>query len=137
GEFIDVPLRNYSSGMTARLGFAIPTAWDPEILILDGGLAVGGAAFQQKCHRRLRGVLASGATVLMVSHVARMLMLEGSRCLWLSEGHLVADRPPAEVLAQYHPGGIPKPKPETEAEADPKAEVKPEPGLTPEPAVDG
>ncbi len=139
GDFIDVPLRNYSSGMTARLGFSIATAWDPEILILDEVLVVGDAAFQQKCHRRLREVLASGATVLMVSHVARMLILECSRCLWLSEGHLVADGPPAEVLAQYDPEGIAKPKPATEVEpdaepaAEPEAEVKPEP----EPAVDG
>ena len=139
GEFIDVPLRNYSSGMTARLGFAIATAWDPEILILDEVLVVGDAAFQQKCHRRLREVLASGATVLMVSHIARMLILECSRCLWLSEGHLVADGPPSEVLAQYDPEGIAKPQPATEVTpevepgADQEAEVKPEP----EPAVDG
>jgi ABC-2 type transport system ATP-binding protein len=130
GDFIDVPLRNYSSGMTARLGFAIATAWDPEILILDEVLAVGDAAFQQKCHRRLGEVLASGATVLMVSHVARTLILECSRCLWLSEGRLVADGTPAEVLQQYDPEGIAKPKPATEAEPEP--EVKPEP----EPAVD-
>jgi ABC-type polysaccharide/polyol phosphate transport system ATPase subunit len=124
-DFIDVPLRNYSSGMIARLGFAIATAWDPEILILDEVLVVGDAAFQQKCHHRLRAVLASGATVLMVSHVARMLIAECSRCLWLAEGHLVADGPPGEVLARYDPEGI----------AD--TEVEPAPGLTPEPAVDG
>jgi ABC-2 type transport system ATP-binding protein/lipopolysaccharide transport system ATP-binding protein len=139
GDFIDVPLRNYSSGMTARLGFAIATAWDPEILILDEVLVVGDAAFQQKCHRRLGEVLASGATVLMVSHVARVLILECSRCLWLAEGSLVADGPPAEVLARYDPEGIAKPKPAVESEpgvepgVDPEAEVKPEP----EPAVDG
>jgi len=106
GDFIDVPLRNYSSGMTARLGFSIATAWDPEILILDEVLVVGDAAFQQKCHRRLREVLASGATVLMVSHIARMLMDECSRCLWLADGHLVADGLPAEVLQRYDPEGV-------------------------------
>jgi ABC-2 type transport system ATP-binding protein len=102
-QFIDVPLRNFSSGMTARLGFAIATAWDPEILILDEVLTVGDAAFQQKCHRRLAEVLKSGATVLMVSHVGQLLIAECSRCLWLSDGRLVADGKPAEVLAQYEP----------------------------------
>jgi len=102
-EFIDVPLRNFSSGMTARLGFAIATAWDPEILILDEVLTVGDAAFQQKCHRRLGEVLKSGATVLMVSHVGPLLIAECTRCLWLAEGRLVADGKPAEVLAQYEP----------------------------------
>jgi ABC-2 type transport system ATP-binding protein len=137
GDFIDVPLRNYSSGMTARLGFAIATAWDPEVLILDEVLVVGDAAFQQKCHRRLREVLASGATVLMVSHVARTLIIECSRCLWLAEGRLVADGPPAEVLAQYDPAGIAKPEPAEDLE--PAAAVGPEPQIRPEhePAVDG
>jgi ABC-2 type transport system ATP-binding protein len=100
-EFIDVPLRNYSSGMTARLGFSVATAWDPEILILDEVLTVGDAAFQQKCHHRLAEVLKSGATVLMVSHVGPLLIAECTRCLWLAEGRLVADGKPAEVLAQY------------------------------------
>jgi len=116
GEFIDVPLRNYSSGMTARLGFAIATAWDPEILILDEVLVVGDAAFQQKCHTRLREVLASGATVLMVSHVGRMLIDECSRCLWLADGQLVMDGQPAEILALYEP-----PKPPDEPLREPVA----------------
>jgi ABC-2 type transport system ATP-binding protein len=110
-EFIDVPLRNYSSGMSARLGFAIATAWDPEILILDEVLTVGDAAFQQKCHHRLREVLASGATVLMVSHVGVTLIAECTRCIWLAEGRLVADGKPAEVLAQYEPPPEPAAEP--------------------------
>jgi ABC-2 type transport system ATP-binding protein len=110
-EFIDVPLRNYSSGMIARLGFAIATAWDPQILILDEVLVVGDAAFQQKCHRRLREVLASGATVLMVSHVGKMLIDECSRCLWLADGRLVADGSPTDVLLAYEgPAPVAEPR---------------------------
>ncbi|HEV8631824.1 MAG TPA: ABC transporter ATP-binding protein [Thermoanaerobaculia bacterium] len=103
GEFIDAPLRNYSSGMVARLGFAIATAWKPEVLILDEVLAVGDAAFQLKCHRRLQEVLQSGATVLMVSHMGKILIDECGRCLWLAEGRVVADGDPKSVLAQYEP----------------------------------
>jgi ABC-2 type transport system ATP-binding protein len=120
-EFIDVPLRNYSSGMAARLGFAIATAWEPEVLILDEVLTVGDAAFQQKCHVRIREVLASGATVLMVSHVGKVLIQECTRCLWLAEGRLVGDGPPAEVLADYEP-----PAPDERA-ADEAAKRQPEP----------
>ena len=100
-EFIDVPLRNYSSGMQARLGFAVATAWDPEILILDEVLSVGDAGFQQKCHVRLGEVLKSGATVLMVSHSGQLVLEECRRCIWLAEGRVLADGKPAEVLSQY------------------------------------
>ena len=130
GEFIDVPLRNYSSGMVARLGFAIATGWDPEILILDEVLVVGDAAFQQKCHVRLRQVLASGATVLMVSHVGQLLIQECSRCLWLAEGKLIGDGPPAEVLAQYEPHAVVEPAAPAAAETAVKPEPEREPATT-------
>jgi len=130
GEFIDVPLRNYSSGMVARLGFAIATGWDPEILILDEVLVVGDAAFQQKCHVRLRQVLASGATVLMVSHVGQVLIKECSRCLWLAEGKLVGDGPPAEVLAAYEPHAVVEPAAPAAAEPAVKLEPEREPATT-------
>ncbi len=89
--------------MSARLGFAIATAWNPEILILDEVLTVGDAAFQLKCYARLRELLVSGATVLMVSHSGKVLLEECSRCLWLAEGRLVADGKPREVLERYEP----------------------------------
>src|SRR6185295_10144234 len=69
GDFIRTPIRNYSSGMQARLGFSIATAWTPDILILDEVLAVGDAAFTEKCERRLGEFHEAGTTVLMVSHV--------------------------------------------------------------------
>ena len=66
GNFIEAPLRTYSSGMQARLGFAVASAWQPDILILDEVLAVGDLAFQEKCFERMAVFRNSGATVLMV-----------------------------------------------------------------------
>jgi ABC-type polysaccharide/polyol phosphate transport system ATPase subunit len=103
GEFIDAPLRSYSSGMVARLGFAIATAWDPEVLILDEVLAVGDAAFQQKCHQRMQRIRASGATVLMVSHSTTSVLEECTRCIWLADGQVMADGAPETVLRHYDP----------------------------------
>ena len=103
GEFIDAPLRNYSSGMVARLGFAIATAWEPEILILDEVLAVGDSAFQEKCHERMQRIRSRNATVLMVSHSPASVRRECSRCVWLADGQVMADGPPDVVLEQYDP----------------------------------
>lgn len=69
-DFIDVPVKNYSSGMIARLGFSIATIVKPEILVVDEILAVGDQAFQDKCHKRLEDMMNSGTTVLLVSHSA-------------------------------------------------------------------
>ena len=109
-EFIDTPLRSYSSGMIARLGFSIATAWNPELLILDEVLAVGDAVFQKKCHGRLSEILGSGATILMVSHAARLLMTECSRCIWLADGTVKADGPAADVVPLYDPTVLEVPK---------------------------
>ena len=103
GEFIDAPLRNYSSGMVARLGFAIATAWEPEILILDEVLAVGDAAFQAKCHVRMQRIRDRSATVLMVSHSPASILEECNRCIWLADGQVMADGPPEVVLEHYDP----------------------------------
>ena len=65
-DFIDVPVKNYSSGMIARLGFSIATIVKPEILVVDEILAVGDQAFQDKCHKRLEDMMNSGTTVLLV-----------------------------------------------------------------------
>lgn len=69
-DFIDVPVKNYSSGMIARLGFSIATMVKPEILVVDEILAVGDQAFRTKCHKRLEDMMNSGTTVLLVSHSA-------------------------------------------------------------------
>jgi ABC-type polysaccharide/polyol phosphate transport system ATPase subunit len=101
GDFIDSPVKQYSSGMYMRLGFAIATEIDPEILLIDEILAVGDAAFQQKCMARIESFLQRGKTVVMVSHAVPQIQRLCSRTLLLHEGRLVADGPTTEVLARY------------------------------------
>lgn len=102
GEFIDVPLRNYSSGMHVRLGFSVAIHIHPEILLMDEALAVGDAGFQQKCLARITEMKQSGKTLLFVSHSAQQVQELCPRAIWLHHGRLVADGPSAEVLARYH-----------------------------------
>jgi ABC-2 type transport system ATP-binding protein len=101
GDFVRAPIRNYSTGMLARLGFSIATAWLPDIVILDEVLAVGDAAFTEKCEARLRRFHDAGSTILMVSHNAHAIAQNCTRAIWLDAGRLVADGPSAKVLAQY------------------------------------
>jgi homopolymeric O-antigen transport system ATP-binding protein len=101
GDFIRSPLRNYSSGMQARLGFAIATAWVPDILILDEVLAVGDVTFTEKCEKRLRRFHDAGATVLLVSHSPKAILTNCTRCLWLDDGRIRADGESKEVVDLY------------------------------------
>ena len=105
GDFIRSPIRNYSSGMQARLGFSIATAWTPDILLLDEVLSVGDAAFTEKCEQRLREFHDAGTTVLMVSHAATAIEENCDRCIWIDAGRLRADGPTAEVLELYSHAG--------------------------------
>lgn len=86
GQFIDVPIKNYSSGMAARLGFSIATIVRPEILIVDEILAVGDYAFQQKCERRMKEMLANNTTLLYVSHSIESVKEMCTHVLWLKNG---------------------------------------------------
>jgi ABC-type polysaccharide/polyol phosphate transport system ATPase subunit len=101
GDFVRAPIRNYSSGMLARLGFAVATAWVPDLLILDEVLSVGDASFTQRCEERLQRFRAAGTTTLMVSHSSTAVVQNCSRCLWLDAGRLRAEGPAAEVVEQY------------------------------------
>jgi len=101
GDFIRVPLRNYSSGMQARLGFSVATAWVPDILILDEVLAVGDATFTAKCEERIRRFHEAGSTVILVSHSPQAVLHNCTRCLWLDDGRLRADGESAQVLDLY------------------------------------
>ncbi len=101
GQFIDSPIRTYSSGMYARLGFAVATAHVPEILILDEILSVGDEAFQRKCNVRLKTFQQSGATVLMVSHGLDMMEGMCNRIAWIDHGKLKKIGDPHEVIAAY------------------------------------
>jgi ABC-2 type transport system ATP-binding protein len=105
GDFVRSPIRNYSSGMLARLGFSVATAWVPDILILDEVLAVGDASFTAKCEQRIRRFHDAGTTVLMVSHNAAAIRQNCTRCIWLDAGRQRADGAAAEVLALYEGHG--------------------------------
>lgn len=101
GEFIDVPLKNYSSGMRSRLGFAIATTVRPQILIVDEVLAVGDFKFKEKCQKRIKDMMANDTTVLFVSHSISQVKDLCSRCIWLEKGHMVMDGPCEEVCDKY------------------------------------
>ena len=87
-DFIDVPVKNYSSGMIARLGFSIATIVKPEILVVDEILAVGDQAFQDKCHKRLEDMMNSGTTVLLVSHSAADIKRICQKAVWIDKSNL-------------------------------------------------
>jgi len=101
GDFIDAPVRTYSSGMTMRLAFSIASAATPEILILDEVLAVGDAPFQAKCRARIREIISDGATVFFVSHSLPDIVQLCTRAIWLAKGRVVMDGPAAEVADAY------------------------------------
>ena len=101
GEFIDAPVRTYSSGMTMRLAFSIATAASPEILILDEVLAVGDAPFRAKCRARIREIIDAGATVFFVSHSLPDVVQLCSRAIWLEKGRIRMDGPVADVADAY------------------------------------
>jgi ABC-type polysaccharide/polyol phosphate transport system ATPase subunit len=88
GDFIEAPLRTYSSGMKARLGFAVATAWKPDILILDEVLSVGDVSFRRKCFTRMNNYRDGGATVLMVSHSVDQVRELCERTMWLDHGQI-------------------------------------------------
>jgi len=88
-EFIDQPVKNYSSGMYVRLGFSIAINVDPQILVVDEVLAVGDAEFQDKCRRKFSELRDKGRTVILVSHSMEMVRDMCDHAAWLNHGHLV------------------------------------------------
>jgi len=100
-EFIDMPLRTYSTGMVARLGFAIATDVQPDILIVDEVLSVGDEEFQRKSKARLRELRANGDAILLVSHDLESIRRQCHRALWLDHGRLVMAGPPGGVVDAY------------------------------------
>lgn len=101
GDFINVPIKNYSSGMKARLGFSIATIVEPEILILDEVLSVGDAKFRKKSEKRIRSMFDQGVTVLFVSHSLPQVKSLCNRAIVLEKGQLVANGGIEEVSAFY------------------------------------
>lgn len=100
-DFENVAIKNFSSGMVARLGFAIATLVKPDILIVDEILAVGDFLFQQKCENRIAEMMAGGTTVLIVSHAIEQIERLCTRVLWLEKGHLRMDGPTQTVCEEY------------------------------------
>lgn len=101
-EFVDSPIKNFSSGMVARLGFSIATFSTPDILIVDEILGVGDYKFQEKCQKRMASIMNQGATILFVSHSTKQVRELCSRAIWLEKGKLILDGQVDEVCAQYH-----------------------------------
>lgn len=99
--FIDTPVRNYSSGMYVRLGFAIAVHVDPDILLIDEVLSVGDASFQEKCLERMRGFKDAGKTVVLVSHDLAAVRSLCDRTVVLHSGEIAFDGPTEEALAHY------------------------------------
>lgn len=100
-EFLDVPIKNFSSGMQARLGFAIATMVRPDILVVDEILSVGDYQFQQKCYRRMEEMLSGGTTLLYVSHDIESVRKLCDHAIWLDKGHVVKSGLVEEVCDEY------------------------------------
>lgn len=101
GEFIDAPLKSYSSGMKSRLGFAIATAVKPDVLILDEVLSVGDAAFKDKSEQRILDMMEDGVTVLFVSHSTERVKKICNKAIILTKGQLVASGEVNEICDMY------------------------------------
>ena len=102
GEFIDMPLKTYSSGMMMRLAFSVATIVQPEILIVDEILAVGDEAFQRKSRAKMLELMGGGTTVLYVSHSLDQLRELCNRVIWLDRGKVVMQGEASEVCDAYH-----------------------------------
>jgi lipopolysaccharide transport system ATP-binding protein len=116
-EFLDAPVRTYSTGMKARLAFAVAIHTEPDILLIDEFLFVGDQFFQKRCIDRVHALMQQGTAVLLSSHIAGTIADNCDRALWLDRGGLRALGPPDEVLEAY------------QAETDSEESVRP--GLTP------
>jgi ABC-type polysaccharide/polyol phosphate transport system ATPase subunit len=100
-DFIDAPLRTYSSGMRARLGFAVATDVKPDILVVDEVLSVGDEAFRRKSEARMKSFRVEGTTILLVSHSMEAIQSMCQRALWIDHGQVKALGAPKDVIAEY------------------------------------
>jgi ABC-2 type transport system ATP-binding protein/lipopolysaccharide transport system ATP-binding protein len=100
-DFVRSPVRNYSSGMLARLGFAIATAWVPDVLILDEVLSVGDERFLRRCQQRMEAFREQGSTLLLVSHNVAAVRESCEQAVWLEQGRIEASGPSDQVVERY------------------------------------
>ena len=105
-QFIDTPVKRYSSGMSVRLAFAVAAHLEPEVLLVDEVLAVGDAEFQRRCLGRMEDLSQSGRTVLFVSHQMQAVTQLCDRAIWLDKGEIVQEGPSSEVVAAYLQSGV-------------------------------
>ncbi|MFQ5352237.1 MAG: ABC transporter ATP-binding protein, partial [Candidatus Binatia bacterium] len=98
---LDSAIKNYSSGMVARLGFAIATASRPEVLLVDEVLAVGDETFRHRCRQRIAELRAAGTAVVLVSHDLELVEAEATAAIWLGQGRVLACGRCAEVVGEY------------------------------------
>jgi lipopolysaccharide transport system ATP-binding protein len=101
-KFIDMPVKYYSSGMFVRLAFSVAVHLTPEILLLDEVLSVGDAGFQQKSMEKMKELLGSGATIILVTHNAQAIREICTRAIWLEKGIIQMDGPSSDVVEKYH-----------------------------------
>jgi lipopolysaccharide transport system ATP-binding protein len=100
-DFMKMPIKNYSSGMQARMGFAVATVVDPEILIVDEVLAVGDEAFQRKCEKRIHEMIEHSTTLLLVSHDSGLVQRLCTKAVWMRQGEIVMTGDAGEVCGAY------------------------------------
>lgn len=100
-DFMDLPLRTFSSGMAARLQFAIATVETPDILLIDEALSVGDAEFKERSDERIQAMIADAGTVMLVSHSMKAIADICDRTIWVDHGRLVADGPSLDVIGAY------------------------------------
>ena len=101
GEFIEIPVKNYSSGMKAKLGFSVATIVQPEILILDEVLSVGDIKFQEKSRKKIESLMSEGVTVILVSHNTNTIRSICNKAVWLDHGKLVEFGDVEDVCDHY------------------------------------
>src|SRR5262245_31015896 len=111
GDFLGLPVRHYSAGMVLRLAFAIATAIDPEVLLMDEVLSVGDLSFQQKAQQRLQEMMARARLLVLVSHDLSAVSRLCERTLWLDHGQVRLFGPTAEVIAAYTAAMLPHEQP--------------------------
>ena len=102
GEYLDLPVRTYSNGMVARLGFAIATSIDPDILLLDEGLGAGDAAFAERAEARMKALIQRTRILVLASHSDALIKGMCNRAMLLEKGSLIAIGPVDDILDRYH-----------------------------------
>lgn len=121
GEFIDQPVKTYSSGMMVRLAFAVQAQVNPDILIVDEALAVGDARFQAKCFERLKQLKDNGASILLVTHSTEQIVTHCTRAIMLDRGRMIAQGEPGRIVNLYLDALFGKSAPKKDAQGQPDA----------------